>query len=227
MNSDKEEVLLNNTVTSVMQPRAGLCPHGMPPSACPICSNMGGGGGKKPELNFKSSQLPVMSWNQCEAIGYFLKAQRRATEKQKINFKLLILQLQLQADNFNKVISRLWKFTSVLSQIPLGVIVAIPIKFVVIPVLQAIQNTFAGLIDVSDKIAAIFGEILKGLEIAKEKFNEFIKELKNKFFKLFEIFSPENNSDNNSEIREEKKIFNFNFWLKRLKRKQKGDEYET
>ena len=217
---------MSNNVASVTQPRAGLCPHGMPPSACPVCSNMGGGGGKRTELNFKSSKLPMMSWNQCEAIGYFLKAQRRASEKQRLNFKLLALQLQMQADKFGKLAERMKEFAAAFSQIPGGVFIALPVKMLVIFPLQAVQSTLSKIVDISDKIAAIVGEIIKGLEKAKEKLNEFIKELKNKLFKLFEIFAPENSRDKDKTIDEEKKIFNFKL-LRKLLGKKKEEDYET
>ena len=217
---------MSKNVTSVMQPRAGLCPHGMPPSACPVCSNMGGGGGKKTELSFKSSKLPMMSWNQCEAIGYFLKAQRRASEKQRLNFKLLTLQLQLQADRFGKIVERMQTLAEMLSTIPGGIFIAAPVRILAVLPLQVMHNTFSKVVDITDKIAAIVGEILNGLERAKEKLNEFIKELKNKFFKLFEIFAPQNNRDKDKTIDEEKKIFNFKL-LRKLLGKKKDEDYET
>ncbi len=218
---------MSNNVSSVMQPRAGLCPHGMPPSACPVCSNMGGGGSRKKELNFKSAQMPMMSWNQCEAIGYFLKSQRRAAENNRLKFKLLTLQLQLQADNFRKMKAKMEQFVSIINSFPGGFIIAIPLKIFVIPPLQFMSSTLVKIIDISDKIAAIYGEILKGLEKAKEKFNEFVKEIKNKFFKLFEIFGAENNRDKNKTIDEEKKIFNFNKLLRKLRKKRNKEQNET
>ena len=62
--------------------RIGTCPHGLPPGACPICSGMGGAGSKKADFSAKPGE---MSWNQCAAIGAFLKAQKNA-------------QMQRQAD---------------------------------------------------------------------------------------------------------------------------------
>ncbi len=217
---------MNNTVNTVMQPRAGLCPHGMPPSACPICSNMGGGG-KKSEINFKSSPPAMMSWNQCEAIGYFLKAQRRASEKQRLNFKLLTLQLQLQSDKFQKLAFRLQTLAKTLNSFPVGFLLSIPIKIFAITPVQIIANSLTKITDISDKIAAIFGEIKKGLEKAKEKLNEFINELKNKIFKLFEIFNTNNNSDKNNEINEEKKIFKFSTLIKKLRKHRSEEKNEA
>lgn len=209
---------MNNTITSAMPPKAGLCPHGLPPSACPICSNMGGGGSKRSELNFKSSPLPMMSWNQCEAIGYFLKAQRRASEKQRLNFKLLTLQLQMLNDKMGHLIKRLETLAQVIGSVPLGSIINFPIKLLIIMPLKVIQSTFSKLLNVAEKVATLIGEMIEGLRKAHQKIKEFIKEAKNKFFKLFEIFKTSNQKDTNKELSEEKKIFNLKNFIKRLKR---------
>ena len=54
--------------------KIGTCPHGLPQGACPICSGMGGGM-KKADFSAKPGE---MSWNECAAIGAFLKAQKMA-----------------------------------------------------------------------------------------------------------------------------------------------------
>ena len=55
--------------------KAGTCPHGLPLGACPICNGMGGGSVKKADFSAKPGE---MSWNECAAIGAFLKAQQQA-----------------------------------------------------------------------------------------------------------------------------------------------------
>ena len=44
---------MSTQVPNVNKASSGLCPHGLPPGACPICSNMGGGGstrvGERPQ----------------------------------------------------------------------------------------------------------------------------------------------------------------------------------
>lgn len=52
--------------------KIGTCPHGLPQGACPICSGMSGGM-KKTDFSAKPGE---MSWNECAAIGAFLKAQK-------------------------------------------------------------------------------------------------------------------------------------------------------
>ncbi len=209
---------MNNTITSAMPPKAGLCPHGLPPSACPICSNMGGGASKRTEISFKSTPPQMMSWNQCEAIGYFLKAQRRASEKQRINFKLLTLQLQMLNDKMGHLIKRLEMMSQIVSNLPLGNIISVPLNLLVIKPLQIIQSTFSKVINLAEKIASMIGEMIEGLKKAHQKIKEFIIEAKNKLFKLFEIFKPNNEKDTKKELHEEKKIFNLKKYVKKLKK---------
>lgn len=55
--------------------KIGSCPHGLPQGACPICSGMGGTMQRKADFSAKAGE---MSWNECAAIGAFLKAQKNA-----------------------------------------------------------------------------------------------------------------------------------------------------
>ena len=64
--------------------RIGSCPHGLPAGACPICSGMGGGGAKKADFSAKPGE---MSWNECAAIGAFLRAQKAAHQAKEADFR--------------------------------------------------------------------------------------------------------------------------------------------
>ena len=215
--------MLNNPVASATSPKGGLCPHGLPPSACPICSNMGGGGGRKTEFNFKSAPPPMMSWNQCEAIGFFLKGQRRGVERRHEMFKTLALNLALQANQFAKLAIRLEQLAQIFNNTIPGMLIAAPIKFILLPTVRVLQNSFNKMADISDKIAAIIGELKKGLEKAKENIIKFAKEIKNKFFKLFALFETKKSDENEKQIDEEKRIFNLNKLVKILRRKKQDN----
>ena len=76
-----------STVQATNNSRIGTCPHGLPLGACPICNGMGGGA-KKADFSAKPGE---MSWNECAAIGAFLKAQKMAK-----------LQRQQDVENFAK-----------------------------------------------------------------------------------------------------------------------------
>ena len=72
----------------------GTCPHGLPLGSCPICNGMGGGGMKKADFSAKPGE---MSWNECAAIGAFLKAQKLAQQTRQqdtINFAQKIMNFQ-------------------------------------------------------------------------------------------------------------------------------------
>ena len=219
--------MLNNPVTSAATPKGGLCPHGLPPSACPICSNMGGGGGKKTEFNFKSAPTQMMSWNQCEAIGFFLKGQRKGVERRHEMFKTLALNLAFQATQFGKLAARLEQIVQMFNSTLPGMIIAVPIRFILLPITKTLHNSLNKMADISDKIAAIIGELKKGLEKAKENLIKFAKEIKNKFFKLFTIFGASKSDENEKQIDEEKRIFNVNKFIKILQLKKKQDNNET
>lgn len=212
---------MNSIVTSAATPKAGLCPHGLPPSACPICSNMGGGGGKKIELNFKSAPPQMMSWSQCEAIGYFLKGLKRSQENNREALKTLTQNLAIQAANFSKLAARLESLAKIFNNNPIGVLITIPIKIILLPAVRLLQTSFTKLVDITDKIAAIIGELKKGLEKARENILKFINETKNKFFKLFEIFGVNNSDNKEKQVEEDKRIFNINKFFKIITNKTK------
>lgn len=210
---------MNNTI-AVTAPKAGLCPHGLPPSACPICSNMGGGGSRKSELNFKSAPPQMMSWNQCEAIGFFLKGQRKGVERRHEAFKQLAITLANHANNLAKLAARLEQLAQTFGQTIPGMLISIPTKLIILPAVKLLQASFQKATDISDKIAAIIGEMKKGLEKAFENLKKFGEEIKNKFFKLFAIFGSNKSQDNEKQIDEEKRIFDIKKVFKLIQQKQ-------
>ena len=66
-------------VQNINKTSAGLCPHGLPPSACPICSKMGGGGGTRPG---ERAQKPgEMSYDECLRMGAIIRARLLAQKE--------------------------------------------------------------------------------------------------------------------------------------------------
>lgn len=214
---------MNNTI-AVTAPKAGLCPHGLPPSACPICSNMGGGGSRKSELSFKSAPPQMMSWNQCEAIGFFLKGQRRGVERRHEAFKELAITLANHANNLAKLAARLEQLSQSFGQNLIGIVISFPIKNILLPTIKFLQSSFNKAAEVSDKIATMLGEMKKGLEKALENIKKISEEIKHKLFKLFAIFGTHKSDENENKIDEEKKIFNLKKILKLIQRKQDKDK---
>ena len=56
---------MSNQVPNVNTVKSGLCPHGMSPGACPVCSGMGGSGMRPGERIQKPGE---MSYHQCAII---------------------------------------------------------------------------------------------------------------------------------------------------------------
>jgi len=217
--------------SAISQPntmRAGTCPHGLPLGACPICNGMGGGGGmRKADFSAKPGE---MSWNECAAIGAFLKAQQNAKlarQQDAQNFAAQAIAFQKAMTNVSEKIAML---NSVISA-NTPQLIAKPVNFVLntiiggavnfiknIPqtiqnIAQAITQKFA---DISDKVAAVFGEIKTA--IAK-KITEPLNEFKKKIKSLFGIFNPENTDNNEKQIDETKKAFKLRTFIHDLYKK--------
>ena len=151
--------------------RVGTCPHGLPLGACPICNGMGGGGGmKKADFSAKPGE---MSWNECAAIGAFLKAQQNAKlqrQQDAQNFAQQAIAFQNAMTNASQRMASLAQFFS--ANTP--AIIARPVNFVLnniigstintiknIPasISNAIQTLGQKLADISDKLTAMVGEL--------------------------------------------------------------------
>ena len=65
--------------------RAGMCPHGLPPAACPICSG-GGMGGTKMRDTAATKPMRSTEWSfmKCYAAGLAIKAREARAEMLKM-----------------------------------------------------------------------------------------------------------------------------------------------
>ena len=122
--------------------RIGTCPHGLPLGACPICNGMSGGGGmKKADFSAKPGE---MSWNECAAIGAFLKAQQQAKmqrEQDAQNFALRVQAFQNALMNSSQKLANIAQFFS--NNTP--PIIAKPVNFVLNTVLGSIVRAVGNL----------------------------------------------------------------------------------
>ena len=66
-------------VPNVNKTSAGLCPHGLPPGACPICSKMAGGGSLR--VGERPQKAGEMSYHQCAMIGNMMRARELAEKR--------------------------------------------------------------------------------------------------------------------------------------------------
>lgn len=213
--------------------KAGTCPHGLPLGACPICNGMGGGGGmKKADFSAKPGE---MSWNECAAIGAFLKAQANAKAQRQqdaLNFAAQIQNFQTSMDAARGRLAELAKFFT--QNTPS--IISKPANFILNTVLggtinliksvpAAITNTFQALTqklaDISDKLTAMMGELKASIN---KKISETFNELKKKVKSLFAIFQPLDADNDDKQIDETKRTFELRTFLHDLYKKLTENE---
>lgn len=184
----------------------GLCPHGLSPGACPICSSGGAGGGKKADFSAKAGE---MSWNQCAAIGAMLRAQMMNAQMNKQAYQShlqTVARFEMQmASIAQKIAAFAVNFSSMPPFIskPANIIfnnILIPLintmKNLPINIMKFAQMVFQKFHDIQDKLNAMFGELKNAIE---KKISDILREYKKKVASLFELFDPQ-------EVEEEKKV---------------------
>ncbi len=215
-------LVLSNQVQTVNKVNSGLCPHGLPPAACPICSKMGGGSMRVGERPQKTGE---MSYHQCAMIGNMMRA-RELAEKRHAQ------QLEHHADamkNFENVMTKLSANLQNFIQQMNSNFFTKPIAFfaqnLILPVTNFVQNipkivqNFRNLkIDIQDKLNAIFGEVKNFIQ---KKISDIMSAVKSKLDGLFKIFKKHNADDDDTKIDDDKKIFNLKTILHKIIRKKK------
>lgn len=217
---------MSMTSVKTNRTRAGTCPHGMPLGTCPICNGMSGGM-KKADFSAKPGE---MSWNECAAIGAFLKAQKmakQARQQDALNFAQKALAFQNSLMNASQ---KLANISSFFTQNTPGII-AKPVDFVLNKVLGGIVRTLANIpvkianafqviqqnfTDISDKLTAIMGELKASVE---KKISESFQNFKKKIKSLFAIFKPLDIDNDNKKIDESKKAFKLRTFIHNLYKK--------
>ena len=221
------------TAVKTNSSRVGTCPHGLPLGACPICNGMGGGGGmKKADFSAKPGE---MSWNECAAIGAFLKAQQQAklTRQQDAqNFAQNVQAFQNSLMNASQKLANIGQF--MLTNAP--AVIAKPVNFVLNTVLGGIVRTIASMpaaitnalqtiqqkiADISDKLTAMIGEFKAAIN---KKISEAFSDLKKKVKSIFSIFKPLDTDDDDKQIDETKKAFELKTFIHELYNKLTNSE---
>ena len=198
--------------------KPGMCPHGMPAGACPICNGMGGAAIKKQQNQRKAGE---MTWSECFAMGLRMKADKqRKLQIIQDRRDAHLAQLKAQevlANKMQKLEMLQIMFAKVLPK-PIAKIAENTIKFLAIPVLKFanlvlnnIQNIHSyvinfvnqvkeNLLGVQEKLSAIFGEIFNAKEkslserfkVAKKKVFEFLFGKSEEKLEIKEIEEQEN-----------------------------------
>ena len=224
-----------NSVQNINKVNAGTCPHGLAPGACPICSKMGGGGGRVGERPQKPGE---MSYHQCAMIGAMMRAREHRIEAHEQNLEKHLEALKNFESTMAKLSENMIEFAERISNNILLKPAALIIKNIGVPIVNFIRNLpliaaniterfieikekFA---DITDKLTAIFGEAKAFIE---KKVSELISAVKSKFEGLFKILKRNNTDDEDTKIDDDKRIFNLKTILHKLRRKKKKDERST
>lgn len=194
---------MSTSVSSITATKTGGCPHGLPAGACPICSGMGGS--TKVKTADFSAKPGEMSWNECAAIGAFLKSLKNAKLARNADFQQRLLNIAQFEATLTKSVQQLNQFIQSMSKNALTKPLAFIAQKVLLPILNRIKNLPVNIIntfinianklsDISDKLAAVFGEMKLAVN---KKISDFSKAIKRKIKSIFEVFSAENDNDEN------------------------------
>ena len=184
--------------------KSGLCPHGLAAGACPVCSAMGTNSTKVKTADF-SAKPGEMSWNECAAIGAFLKSLKNARLARDNDYQQRLLSIAKFEANLQKAAQQLSELILIMSKNNLTKPLAFAAQKLVLPLMQTFKNMPANVIsamnvfseklaDISDKLTAIYGELKTAIN---KKISDLAKKIKKKLFSLFEIFNTENETDEN------------------------------
>ena len=209
--------------------KSGLCPHGMSPGACPICSGMGGGGGSR--VGERPQKAGEWSYHHCAMVGAMMKARAQRIETHEKNLLAHAEALLKFQQNLEKMAQKMIDFANQISKSFILKPVAFTIKNIVVPIINTIRNIpniISNLnqikqrfVDIQDKLNALFGEAKAFVE---KKISEFISSVKSKFEDIFKIFKKNNTEDDDTKIDDDKKIFNLKKVLRKLWKKRDDTE---
>lgn len=215
--------LLATQVPNVNKTSAGLCPHGLPPSACPICSKMAGGGGLR--AGERPQKAGEMSYHECVMIGNMMRARELAEKRHALNLERQAEALKAFENTMAKLSANLQKFVQHMGQNLITKPIAFVVQSLVLPIVNFVQNIpkfiqqFQNLkFEIQDKLNAIFGEVKNFIQ---KKIADLVSTIKSKFEGLFKILKKHNAEDDDTKIDDDKKIFNLKNILRKIIRKKK------
>ena len=179
--------------------KAGMCPHGLPHSACPICSGGMSGGGKMRDKAVTKPLNNEWSYMKCYAVGMAMKSAKARVEANKTAFERQIefaQQLKREIQNISdKIKNAIQNFQKTQSPAIANLIQNIS-NVIIFPVLNLIsqipklieklaqfqQNVANFIQQATEKFAAILADLKKFIDnTLKEKFKKVAK----KFMLLF------------------------------------------
>ena len=221
---------MSNPVSIANMNKAGTCPHGVAPGACPICSGMGGGGLRPGERVQKPGE---MSYHECAMIGAMMRARETAQKEHEQNLAQRLEALKNFQQNMIHLAEKLAAFQKNMPLIMKPVSVAISVF--VLPVVNLLKNLpeiitnlqnkitqiKEKFIDIQDKLNAIFGEAKAFVE---KKVSELVSNIKSKLETLFKVFKRNNTKDDETKIDEDKKIFRLKTFIQKILNRKKNND---
>ena len=166
------------TLPISLQPniKAGMCPHGLPQSSCPICSKQAGGGmGMSRNSVAKHKHAGEWSYQKCYVAGLQIKAamQHRADAQNFLEKQLLFAQqvnknLQSITDKLNQFIQNI-KSPNIQTSM----------QFLMNNVVNPLFNTLTQISKFIDKLANFQQKAINMLLQAGEKLANILGEIKN------------------------------------------------
>ncbi len=194
--------------------RIGLCPHGLVPSACPICSSsLGSGGGKLKIHDSVTKTNSEWSWLKCYAQGLAIKARQASIENYKSDFERQIEfahQMRINLINLTEKIKIMFQniqetFPPILKPV-IQTVFNIAVNMIKIAELlpkiieltvKFEQNLRTLINNAYEKIAAIFGDMKNFI---KRKIQEGIKKIAKNFFMFFSSNIEDENYKNDDNL---------------------------
>ncbi len=225
--------LLAGTAPNVNSVKSGLCPHGMSPGACPICSGMGGGGGGR-RTGERPQKAGEWSYHHCAMVGAMMKAHAQRIENHERSLQLHTEAVLKFEQNLEKMAQKMAEFANKLSNNFILKPVAYIISNITVPILNGLKTLISNipniaeklsqikqkLVDIQDKLNALFGEAKAFVE---KKVSELINSVKSSFEGLFKIFKKDNARDDDTKVDDDKKIFNLKKFIQKIREKKRDD----
>ena len=218
-------LILASLVQNVNKTNAGLCPHGLTPSACPICSKMAGGSGMR--VGERPQKTGEMSYHQCAMLGNLMRARELADKRHAQQIEQHANAVKIFESTLAKISENLKNFIQKMGQNIMTKPIAFIVQSIILPLVNFIQNIPKFIqqvqnlkFEIQDKLNAIFGEMKNFIQ---KKIADIVSNIKSKFEGLLKIFKKNNADDDDTKIDDDKKIFNLKNILIKFIRKKKDD----
>ncbi len=208
-----------SSISSISNTRAGLCPHGLPPSACPICSGGGGMGGAraKETVVTKPTNSGEWSYMKCYAAGLAMRAQEARVENAKTAFERQIEFAQKLSQNIQNIADKIKAAVENIKN-TMPNLIANTVQFLTKVFVMPVLSLIAQIPKIIEKFANFQQNLANMLQQAGEKLTAFLGDIKNfiekklfentkKTIKKFFSFFVKNTEDENYKDDEALAVF--------------------